>query len=162
MSSKIWLIMLNWQHLSDGMIPKHHQDHFATPAFPAQGLNAMLVSPGKCSCRHHRFARALARCHCKHWVPGRLIGLGLRLFRLKILQQNPIFWWIVKNNGFLIIKYLLFVNFKYIFKKIIFKKYFFQLIYTFSRVNPPGRDMKKIITTIVSRRFYRGTHQFTA
>ena len=23
-----------------------------------------------------RFARALARCHCKQWVPGRLIGLG--------------------------------------------------------------------------------------
>ena len=63
----------------------------------------MLVSPGKGSCRHHRFARALARCHCKQWVPGRLIGLGVRSFRLKILQQNPIFVRIVKNNGFLII-----------------------------------------------------------
>ena len=54
----------------------------------------MLVSPGNGSCCHHRFARALARCHCKHgkqWVPGRLIGLGVRSFRLKILQQNPIF-----------------------------------------------------------------------
>ena len=90
-SSKIWLIMLNWQHLLDGMIPKHHQDLFSTPAFPAQGHSAMLVSPGKGSCRHHRFARALARCHCKQRVPGRLIGLGVWSFRLKILQQNPIF-----------------------------------------------------------------------
>ena len=63
---------------------------FTTPAFPAQGLSAMLVSPGKGSCRHHRFARALARCHCKQWVPGRLIGLGVRSFRFQILQQNPI------------------------------------------------------------------------
>ena len=39
---------------------------------------------------------------------------------------------------------------------------FFQLIYPSSRVNPPGRDMKKIITSIVSRPFYRDTHQFTA
>ena len=84
---------------------------FATPAFPAQGLSAMLVSPGKGSCRHHRFARALARSHCKHWVPGRLIGLGVRSYRLKILQQNPFLLWIVKNNGFLIIKCLWFVNF---------------------------------------------------
>ena len=93
--------MLNWQHMVDGMIPKHHQDLFVTPAFPAQGLSAMLVSPGKGSCRHHKFACAFARCHCKQWVPGRLIGLGVRSFRLKILQQNPIFLWIVKNNGFL-------------------------------------------------------------
>ena len=107
-------IMLNWQHLLDGMIPKHHQDLFATPAFPAQGLSTMLVSPGKGLCRHHRFARALARCHCK-WVPGRLIGLGVRSFRLKILQQTPFLLWIVKSNGFLIIKYLWFVNFKYTF-----------------------------------------------
>ena len=67
---------------------------FATPAFPAQawqGLSAMLVSPGKGSCRHDRFTRALARCHCKQWVTGRLIGLGVRSFRLKILQQTPIF-----------------------------------------------------------------------
>ena len=85
-SSKIWLNMLNWQHLLDGMIPKHHQALFSTPAFPAQGLSAMLVSPGKGSCRHHRFARALARCHCKQRVPGRLIGLGVRSFRLEILQ----------------------------------------------------------------------------
>ena len=70
---------------------KHNQDLFATPAFPAQGLSAMLFSPGKGSCRHYRFARALARCHRKQWVPGRLIGLGVRSFRLKILQQNPIF-----------------------------------------------------------------------
>ena len=68
-SSKIWLIMLNWQHMLDGMIPKHHQDLFATPALPAQGLSAMLVSPGKGSCRHHMFARALACCHCKQWFP---------------------------------------------------------------------------------------------
>ena len=27
----------------------------------------------------------------QEWVPGRLIGLGVRSFRLKILQQNPIF-----------------------------------------------------------------------
>ena len=70
----------------------------------------------KGSWRHHRFARALARCHCKQWVPGRLFGLGVRSFRLKILQQNLIFLWIVKNNGVLIIKYLCFVNCKYIFK----------------------------------------------
>ena len=66
---------------------------FCDPRFPAQGLSAMLVSPGKGSCHHHRFARALAHCHCKHgkqWVPGRLIGLGVRSLRLKILQ-NPIF-----------------------------------------------------------------------
>ena len=113
--------MLNWQHLLDGMIPKHHQDLFATPAFPAQGLSAMLVSPGKGSCRHHRFARALARCHCKQWVPGRLIGLGVRSCRLKILQQNPFLLWIVTNKGFLIIKYLWFDNFKYRFKKKITK-----------------------------------------
>ena len=120
-SSKIWLNMLNWQHLLDGMIPKHHQDLFATPAFPAQGLSATLVSPGKGSCRHHRSARALARCHCKHgkqWVPGRLIGLGVRSFILDILQQkNPFLLWIVKNNELIIINYLWFVNFKYIFKK---------------------------------------------
>ena len=83
--------MLNWQHLLDGTIPKHHQDYLATTAFPAQGFSAMLVSPGKGLCRHHRFARALARCHCKQWVPGRLIGLRERSFILKILQQNPIF-----------------------------------------------------------------------
>ena len=35
-------------------------------------------------------------------------------------------------------------------------------MYTFSRVNPPGRDMKKNITSIVSRPFHRDTHQFTA
>ena len=138
--------MLNCQHMLDGMIPKHHQDLFATPAFTAQGLSAMLVSPGNGSCRHHRFARTLARCHSKQWVPGRLIGLGVRSFRLKIVQQNPFLLWIVKNNGFVIIKYLWFVNFKYIFKKKIIKlrKTFFQLIYTFSRVDPTGRDMKKI------------------
>ena len=47
------------------MIPKHHHALFANADFPAQGLSAMLVSPGKgkVSCRHHRFARALARCH---------------------------------------------------------------------------------------------------
>ena len=90
-SSRIWLIMWDWQHQLDGMIPKHHQDLFATPAFPAQGLSAMLVSPGKGMCRHHRFARALARCHCKQWVPCRLNRLGVRSFRLIILQQNPIF-----------------------------------------------------------------------
>ena len=89
-SSKIWL-MLNWQHLLDGMIPMHHQDLFAIPTFPAQGLSMMLVSPGKGSCRHYRFPRALARCHWKQWVPGRLIGLGVRSFRVEILQENPIF-----------------------------------------------------------------------
>ena len=103
------------------MIPKHDQDLFVTPAFPAQGLCAMLVSPGKGSCRHHGFARAFARRHCKQWVPGRLIGLGVRSFRLQILQQNPILLWIVKNNGFLTIKYLWFVNFKYLFEKKIIK-----------------------------------------
>ena len=35
------------------------------------------------------------------------------------------------------------------------------MIYTFSRINPPRRDMKKIITSIVSRLFHRDTHQFT-
>ena len=35
-------------------------------------------------------------------------------------------------------------------------------MYTFSRVNPPGRDMKKIITSIVSRPFHCDTHQITA
>ena len=35
------------------------------------------------------------------------------------------------------------------------------MIYTFLRVNPPGRDMKKCITSIVSRPFNRDTHQFT-
>ena len=79
----------------------------------------MLVLPGKGSCRHHWFARALAHCHCKQWVPGRLIGLGVRSFRLKILQKNSFLLWIVKNNGFLIIKYLCFLNYKYILKKII-------------------------------------------
>ena len=111
--------MLNWQHMLDGMIPKHHQDLFATPAFPAQGLSAMLVLPGKGSCRHHRFARALAHCHCKQWVPRRPIGLGLRSFRFKILLQNPIFVMNCEKQWVLIIKYLWFVNFKYIFKKII-------------------------------------------
>ena len=107
--------MLNWQHLLDGMIPKHQQHHFATPAFPAQGLSAMLVSPGKGSCRHHRFARALVRCPCKQWVPGRLIGhLDLTFY-----SKTPFLLWIVNNNGFLIIKYLWFVKFKYISKKII-------------------------------------------
>ena len=108
--------MLNWQHLLDGTIPKHHQDYLATTAFPAQGLSAMLVSPGKGSCRHHRFARALARCHCKQWVPGRLIGLRERSFILKIYNKTPFLLWIVKNNGFLIMKYQWFVNFTYIFK----------------------------------------------
>ena len=42
------------------------------------------------------------------------------------------------------------------------KKLFVQLIYTFSCVNPPGRDMKKIITSIVSRPFHSDTHRFTA
>ena len=56
-----------------------------------QGLSEMLVSPGKGSCGHHRLARVLARCHCKQWVPGRLIGLGVRSFRLKILQQSHSF-----------------------------------------------------------------------
>ena len=79
--------MLIWQHLLDGMISKHHQDLFATHAFLAQGLSAMLVSPGTGSCSHHRFARALARCHCKQLVPGRLIGLGVRSFRLQILPN---------------------------------------------------------------------------
>ena len=99
------------------MIPKHHQDLFTTPAFPAQGLSARLVSPRKGLCCHHRFARTLAHCHYKQWVPGWLIGLGVRSFRLEILQQSPFLLWIVKNNGFLIIKYLWFVNFKYISKK---------------------------------------------
>ena len=85
-----------------------------------QGLSAMLVSPGKGSCRHHRLARALACCHCKQWVPGRLIGVGS--FRLTILQQNPIFIMNCENNGFLIITYLWFVNFKCIFKKKWIKK----------------------------------------
>ena len=85
------------------MIPKHHQDLFATIAFPAQGLSAILALPGKGSCRHHRFARALARCHYKQWVPGRLIGLGVRSFRLNILHQIPIFVMNCENNGFLII-----------------------------------------------------------
>ena len=98
--SKIWHIMLNWQNLLDGMIPKHHQDLFATHTFPAQGLSAMLVSPGKGSCRHHRFARALARCHCKQWVPGRLIGLGVRSSQLKILQQSPFLFELRKIMGF--------------------------------------------------------------
>ena len=68
-------------------------------------VSAMLVSQGKGPCRHHRFARALARCHCKQWVPGRLIGLGVRSFRLKILQQNPVFvmncekWWIFDHKN---------------------------------------------------------------
>ena len=77
--------------------------------------------PGKGSCCHHRFARALARCHCKQWVPGRLIRLGVRSFRLKILQ-TPFLLWIVKNSGFLIIKYIWFVNFKCIYKKIKLRK----------------------------------------
>ena len=42
------------------------------------------------------------------------------------------------------------------------KKQFFELIYTFSRVNVPGRDLKKIITSIASRSFHHDTHQFTA
>ena len=88
--------------------PSITKTFFATPAFPVQGLSAMLVSPGKGLCRHHRFARALARCHCKQRVPGRLIGHYVRSFRLI-------------NNGFLIIKYLWFVNFKYIFKNRIIK-----------------------------------------
>ena len=140
--------MLNWQHLLDGMIPKHHRDLFATTAIPTHGLSAMLVLPGKSLCPHHKFACMLARCHCKQWVPSRLIGLRVRSFRLKILQQNPIF--VLKNYGFLILKYLWFVNFKYICKtnNQIKKKTFLQLIYTFSCVNPPGRDMNKFITSI--------------
>ena len=116
-SSKIWLIMLNWQHLLDGMIPKHHQDLFTTPAFPAQGLSSMLVLPGKGLCRHHRFARALAHCYCRQWVPGRLIGPGVKSLDLKFYNKTPFLLWIVTNNGSLIIKYLWFVNFKYIFNK---------------------------------------------
>ena len=53
----------------------------------------------------------------------------------------------------------------YVSKKIIeLKKYSsFNWFYTFSHVNPPGRDMKKKnITSIVSRPFHRDTHQFTA
>ena len=86
--SKIWLIMLNWQHLLDGMIPKHHQDLFANPAFSGTGPSRDAGFVGK---RLVSFARALARCHCKQWVPGRLIGLGVRPCTLQILQQNPIF-----------------------------------------------------------------------
>ena len=71
---------------------------FCDPAFPAQGISTMLVSPGKGSCRHHRFAGGLARC--KQWVPGRLIGLGIRSFRLKLFQQNPIFCELWKIMGF--------------------------------------------------------------
>ena len=97
------------------MIQKHHQDLFATPVFPAQGLHVMLVSPGKGSCRHHRCARAWARCHCKQWVPGRLIGLGVRSFRLKILQQNPIFvmncerWWVFNNKIPMIFQFQIYI-----------------------------------------------------
>ena len=74
------------------------------PRLPAQGLSAMLVLPGKGSCRVQKLARELARCHCKKWVPGRLIGPGVRSFRLNILQQNPIFvmncekWWVLNHK----------------------------------------------------------------
>ena len=52
----------------------------------------------------------------------------------------------MKIDGYLIIKYLWFVNFKCIFKKKIRTKQLFQLIYTFLRVNPPGSDMKNKIS----------------
>ena len=102
------------------MIPNHYQDLFATPVFPAQGLSAMLVSPGKCSGRHHRFARALARCHCKQYrFSVDWLDSGYGHLDLKFYSKTLFLLWIVKNNGFLIIKYLWFVNFKYIFKNII-------------------------------------------
>ena len=82
-----WIDNICWME----WYPSISKTFFSTPAFSAQGHSAMLVSPGKGSCRHHRFGRALARCHCKQWVPDRLIGLGVRSFRLKVLQQNPIF-----------------------------------------------------------------------
>ena len=40
---------------------------------------------------------------------------------LKFYNKTPFLLWIVKNNGFEIIKYLWFVNFKYLFKKKIIK-----------------------------------------
>ena len=137
--------MLNWQHMLDGMIPKHHQDLFAPPTFPAQGPSAMLVSPGKGLCRHHRFARALAR-HCKQWVPGWLIGIRVRSFRLKFDSKTPFLLWIVKNNVFLIIRYLWFANFKYIFKKKIKlrKNSSFNWFTPFQVLIPPDVIWKKI------------------
>ena len=45
--------------------------------------------------------------------------LGQGHWDLKFYSKTPFCLWIVKNNGFLIMKYLWFVNFKYIFKKII-------------------------------------------
>ena len=159
--------MLNWLHLLDGMISMHHQDSFATHAFPAQGLSAMLVSPGKDTCRHHRFARALAHCHCRQWVPGQLIGQtpcgygrvcwsdsGWGHLDLKFYNKTPFLLWIVKNNGFLIIKYLWFVNFKYVFKEITK----FRKNSSFNWFTP---FHVSIHPSIVSRPFHRDTHQFT-
>ena len=107
----------------DGMIPRHHQDLFATQAFPVQGLSVMLISPGQGSCHHHGSARALARCHCKQWVPGRLIGLGVRSFTLEFYNKTPFLLWIVKNNVFFNNKIPMICQFKtYLLKKIILRK----------------------------------------
>ena len=110
--------MLNWQHLLDGMIPDHHQDLFAT-RFSSTTL-------ARCWFRREKARVVITGLHARwlvdivKWVPGRLIGLGVRSFRLKFYKKKKTFLlWIVKNNGFLIIKYLRFVNFKLIFKKII-------------------------------------------
>ena len=42
---------------------------------------------------------------------------GLGHFDFKFYNKTPFLLWIVKNSGFLIIKYLWFVNFKYLFEK---------------------------------------------
>ena len=47
----------------------------------------MLISPGKGPCRHHRFARGFAHCHCKQWVPDRLIGVNSFRHKLNTLKK---------------------------------------------------------------------------
>ena len=85
-----WTTSVEWNDTQAS--PRRFSDRrLSTEYCSWQGLSAMLVSPGKGSCRYHRLARLLARCHCKQWIPGRLIGPGVRSFRLEILQQKPIF-----------------------------------------------------------------------
>ena len=141
---------------------------FCVPTFPAQVLSAMLVSTGKGSCRHHRFARGLASwlvVIVKSGFPVDWSDSGWGHLDSKFYSKTLYLLWIVKNNCFLITKCIWFVNFKYIYLKKIIKlrknssiKWFIP----FHVLIPPDVIWKKIITSIVSRLFHRDTHQFTA
>ena len=98
-----------------------------------------------CWFRRENACVVITGLHVRWLVVNVNIGFPVDWSDLKFYDKTPFLLWIVKNNGFLIIKYIWYVNFKYISKKNKVKEnIFFNWFTTFLVLIRPNVIWKKL------------------